>query len=113
MTDHLKVTDIGGLGTLSKTKYPTPDKSAHGKPWVVSGGKAEHVALGGVLSGVCSGYPPWGTGAITSEGHGSIEMLVVIITNSLDVTCTGIAGWFTLGVGAKTVDDGETSSRGG
>lgn len=81
MTDHSKLSDGEGGGPTPWSKYCTPDKSAHSKPCVVTGGNAERVALGGVFSGVCSGYPPCGTGAMTSEGHGSMEILVVIMAN--------------------------------
>lgn len=56
------------------------------------GGYREHVALGGVFSDGVTVYPPNGAGSLSSEGHGTMEIRVLVTANLIKGHCTGMAG---------------------
>lgn len=58
----------------------------------MTGGNSCHVTIGGVSSGECSGPPHVGTGSMATEGHGSIEIIVLGMPNCVENVCTGMAG---------------------
>lgn len=99
-------------GGVSVTKCNTVDKSAPLKTCECSGGWTCHTTLGLVVSNKDTVSRPHVVGSITSEGHGSIEISVVIRATCFDWTKPGMAGELVVGIETKTVGDGETSTCG-